>query len=184
MTKLCSNCKSPRRPVKRGRFCRRCSYWHSKAERLRREIRLLSDTVKRSKPRHFSSLKYRLRKAVRVLEEYRWREVGRTAEVVASKRIRSLIYALVAAARTSADEVDVARIVDLPAPSRKVLHDIILSMVENLPTKCPVLHMNLIPRKGAYYSGGWLDWMNEYWLLASQQREALDKTCLESEPPA
>jgi len=180
MMRHCHNCKSTVRPIKRSGFCSRCLYWHTKAERLRRLIHSPAQVEKNGRGTNAASLKYRLRAAVRVLEELRWRETGRAKDCVDSYRIRSLIYALADKSRTSVDEASVAKIQDLPIRSRRVLHDIVLSMVENLPTRRPVLRRERGPLRPSLHDGGWIEWGREYWLLTSSERQELDRACLDA----
>src|SRR5258708_5393357 len=103
-TRRCHVCQAELGPERRGRCCARCTYWRSKAEALRIAIRTLPEEEKQKGGFEVALLRYRLRVATRVLQEFRWRESGRSAQDVHANRLRGVVYALAAACRSSVDE--------------------------------------------------------------------------------
>jgi hypothetical protein len=173
----CENCGSDPKRKRRGRFCSRCHYWHSRAKNLRDAILAMSES-ERSRGTPSALFKYRLRIALRVLEELRWRETGRIAPIVESSRIHSLGLTVAAACRSEVDESTLIELDRLSVRGRKSVHDMLLSIVSRLPLRRPALHLTGRAPRMLSFDGGWGDWASEYWTLSESERKANDDSCL------
>jgi hypothetical protein len=173
----CANCGSHSR-ARRGAHCVKCSYWSSKVEKLRREIRGFSAEEKNARTLRFTLSWHRLRVALTVLEEYRWREDGRSADAVERDRIRCLIYTLMAASRSTAGEPVLRQLDRMSNRARKAMHEVVLSMVESLPYRRPALHLDAPHPSRRHFDGGWLKWGSHYWSLSRDEMDKFDRICL------
>lgn len=173
----CANCGS-RVKARRGRFCVRCSHWQSKLQKLRRELRGVSAEERNARSLRFTLSSYRLRVTLRILDEYRWREAGRTADVVDRDRLRSLTYTLMAASRTTVSELALRNLDRISNRDRKAMYEVVLSMVESLPYRYPALHLDSPYPRGGHFDGGWREWGRKYWLLNREEMDKLDRECL------
>jgi len=179
MSRTCSNCGVDLPSKRRLPFCLRCSKWQKKVTELRGKVQLIPEGQIRHGSNAQVSHWYGLRVALRVLEEFRWREEGRRAREVEVARVRSLLFALAAAYRIPVDDALSMALESYSAAARKGVHDLLLLMLERLPTAKPVLHMDRRPQKGHHYNnGGWTDWGTEYWRLSFDEQRRFDRHCL------
>lgn len=147
---VCLNCKSRRRGVQRAGFCSKCYYWHRKRVWAEHE---LSRDPKRSnlwRSRYISV-------PIRVLEEYAWREEQLQAEDVHPLALESMVRAVAVACRS---EIGLAlySLLALETPSsRKRWFMVLLEILENTPSRRPLLHTLRDGPKGSHRDG-WADW--------------------------
>jgi len=174
----CQNCGVDTKRKRLPGFCSRCSYWLAKVYLLQNEIRAIPEIEKQRRNSRFASRKYRLHKALKILDELQWRGQGGVSRGIDISRITGLLFSLAAAARTSVNDTAVRNLKTLSSRGRKVLHDVLLSMVEDLPFRHPVLHLDEKWPIGAQFDGGWIEWQKKYWLLSYAEREKLDQECM------
>lgn len=145
----CSNCHSERRGVQRAGFCRKCYYWHRKRIRLQRELEALSPGIR--SPRT-SSIRYGIRVASHVLEEYAWREHHRGKDDVSPFAVEALVYAVATECRSEVGFALHSRLAAQTPQARRCIFSILLAIVENIPCSRPRLNTLSPPHKGSFPS--------------------------------
>lgn len=100
------------------------------------------------RPRTPGAIDYRLKVAKRVLEEYQWREQNLQREDVNPLAIEALAYTVAAECRSEVEFPLCSSLAELKPDSRKVLFEILLTIVENIPARKPRLHTLNPPRRG------------------------------------
>jgi hypothetical protein len=145
----CRNCASRRRSIKAQGFCAKCYYWERKIEKSSAKLESL-----RSHPENVGgrSFTFEIREAKRVLEELRWREAGLIADTVDVERLDSLVRTLARCCRSECAPNAHTLIERLSPKIRRQVYEVLLPIVENLPTRRPRLH-----------TGSWVAWASEYW---------------------
>jgi hypothetical protein len=108
-------------------------------------------------------LLFRKRVAIKVLDELKWREEGLETKAVDADRLEALVCALARDCRSKVSENISVLIGNISPKSRRQIYEVLLTVVENFPSRRPNLHSSAHPMKGAYYGGGWIDWHNAHW---------------------
>jgi len=137
----CQNCHSPRRPIKARGLCAVCFTWQRRIDRhVARVERAKSDPGKYYLKYDASSLPLRIDKAKRVLEEFRWREEGLLTDSTDYARLEDLVRILADSCRPELD-VSTYRLMERMSPqSRRLMYEVLLAVVENIPKLDPILH--------------------------------------------
>src|SRR5260370_3800014 len=150
MADTCRNCHSRRRSIKTRDLCSKCHYWQGRVEDCSAKlefVRAQPEDLRKYRPQLLFS---RMRKARRVLEELRWREEGLHADKVDAQRLEALVCALARDCR-SAVAASTSTLVEKVSPkSRRQMYEVLLTIVENCPSRWPNLHSLERPIKGAY----------------------------------
>ncbi|HWV99162.1 MAG TPA: hypothetical protein VNZ64_05655 [Candidatus Acidoferrum sp.] len=102
-----------------------------------------------------------MRVAERVLAELRWREEGLLQKNVEPERLTALIHSLARDCRSQAPDSTLALVSTMSGLSRRKMYQVVLAIVEDLPTRLPSLHTIERLPKGGCYNGGWPDWHRE-----------------------
>jgi hypothetical protein len=103
-----------------------------------------------------------MRTAKRVLEELQWREEGLLTDKVDAQRLEVLVCALARDCRSTVAANTSALVEKVSPKSRRQMYEVLLTIVENVPSRRPNLHSLERPIKGAYRYGGWSEWSEEY----------------------
>jgi hypothetical protein len=98
-----------------------------------------------------------------VLEELRWREVGLVASATDAEYLESLVCILASACSSELAFNTGILIEQMPPKSRRKIYEVLLSIVENIPSDWPKLHFIQYPQKGNHGKGneGWWGWIRE-----------------------
>lgn len=148
--KDCKNCHSLRRSIKAKGLCSICYLWQRRVDlyvsRINRAIR---DPRKYYVKYDASSLPLRVAMAKRVLEEFRWREAGLLADTTDSWRLESLVCIMIERCRSKPDVTTLRFIGRMTPQSRRLMYEVLLNAVENIPTRDPIIH------------DGWSYWFRE-----------------------
>lgn len=101
--------------------------------------------------------------AKRVLEELRWREEGLSASTTDSWDVEALICILASVCRSEMAFNTHSLIEQMSSKSRRKIYEVLLAVVENIPSDWPKLHFIQYPKKRAYGNGneGWWEWIRE-----------------------
>ena len=153
----CSNCKTRRRPIQRGGMCSKCRYWHEKMMSIKREC---LSSLPKNRASHSALLRYRMREAKRVLEEYAWREYWLHALDPDAACVESLVYAIAGECRSEIGFAIHSWLSAQTAEARRLFFAILLAIVENIPARRPRLHTLTPPCRGNYCDP-WSDWALE-----------------------
>lgn len=154
----CTNCQSRRREVYRKGFCTKCYYWHRKSTRLQQDLDALPPTAS---PSGTAIVRYRLRVAKRILEEYAWREHQLNSNDVHPLAVEALVYAVAAECRSEVGFALHALFAAQTPQARKCFFMVLLAIVENTPSNYPRLHTLTPPRKG-WPTDAWMEWQMDY----------------------
>jgi hypothetical protein len=149
----CANCGSKTVPACKRGVCRKCSYWCAK-------LKILERTVSSAEGTHDSisrNNQTEIRRVRRVLAEYAWREAHRSAPDVHPLAVESMVYAIARECRSEVGFPICSDLADLSPRARKTIFEILLAIVENIPSKSPRLHTLTPPERGHYHFP-WLDW--------------------------
>lgn len=146
----CQNCHSPRRPIKECSLCEPCFTWQRRIDRYVAKMeRAMRDPGAYYVKYDAQSLPLRIDMAKRSLEEFRWREKGLQTDSTDEYHVEALVNILAQVSRSSFP-LDTNRLIYKMTPqSRRLIYEILLAVVENIPARDPILH------------DGWGRWFHE-----------------------
>ena len=107
----------------------------------------------------YSPLKIAIAK--RVLEELRWREEGLLTNSTDSWHLEELVCTLAGACRSELAFNTGILIEQMSPKSRRKIYEVLLTIVENIPSSLPKLHTLQYPKKGSHDNDGWSSWFLE-----------------------
>src|SRR5260370_27390180 len=161
MADTCRNCHSRRRSIKTRDLCSKCHYWQGRVEDCSAKlefVRAHPEDLRKYRPGLLFS---RMRKARRVLEELQWREEGLLTDKVDAQRLEALLCGLARDCRSTVAANTSALVEKVSPKSRRQIYEVLLTIVENFPSRRPNLHSLERPIKVAYRYGGWSEWSEE-----------------------
>jgi hypothetical protein len=160
--KSCKSCGTTRRPIKGRLLCNKCYYWDGQLKFYECKLAELRTDPSKFESFHPVSVISRIRTSKRVLDELKWRESGLTESENSSDHIRCIIYALARYSNSIVGPFAHYDLESLSPESRGLMYRILLELVENLPTRLPVLHTHNLPEKRRIGDDGWWGWYHEY----------------------
>ena len=128
----CVNCQSPRYSAHSCGYCKKCVHWA--------RVVLVS---KGANGVDFSSTRLRLKgkRAQSFLNEYKWRERPFVDGYVDSLQIESALTTLAVACRSKVPYPTHAFFTGISDESRLVLYEVLLGIIERIPSRHPVRHI-------------------------------------------
>lgn len=160
----CQNCHSPRRSIRAQGLCSPCFTWQRRLNNFSAKLeRVRNDPGKYFTKYDPKTLFGNIRTAKRVLEELRWREEGLLSSATDSEYLEGLICILTSVCRSEMAFLTHSLVEQMEAKSRCKIYEVLLAIVENIPSREPKLHFNQYLKKGAYGNGdeGWWAWISE-----------------------
>lgn len=160
--KSCKSCGTIRRPIKRVALCSKCYYWDIKLTENKRKLEALKADPFQFERYHPISVISEIRTATRVLEELKWREDGLIESENSSEHLRCILFALASYSNSVVGDFAVYALEEMTPESRGIIYRLLLTLVENLPTRLPVLSSWNLPEKRTGRHDGWMEWNHTY----------------------
>jgi hypothetical protein len=158
----CKNCHSPRRQLKALGFCSLCYRWQHRIKNYLAELELVrSDPAKYYRRSRVGELTLGMAVARRVLEELRWRETRLLENRADTEDLETLISTLARSCRSELATNTRELIEQMSGHSRRLMFEILLCVIENIPSRWPKLHYTGQPKKGWGGEDGWSMWFRE-----------------------
>lgn len=164
----CQNCDSPRRPVKARGLCSVCLSWQKRIDKYYKKL----EQAKNNPQRYYQdarTLPLQIEMAKRVLKEFRWRENGLRTDSTDEWHVEALVNILAQVSRSNFPCNTNHLIQRVPPQSRRLIYEILLAIVENIPALYPPINE------------GWARWRSDYYLApSSKEKLELEKAHLDS----
>lgn len=158
----CELCGTRKRAIRCRELCGKCYYWQRKLEKCEARLDYLEKHPEDCQLGSVTGLVSKIAKCQRVINELKWREDCLRKKTLDAKSLESLICAVARDCRSEMCTYAANILRDIPARSRRLIFEVLLSIVENLPSRLPSLHELNYPTAGSYYQHGWLDWQKEF----------------------
>jgi hypothetical protein len=141
-------------------LCSACLTWRRRLDNYSAKLEQVHNNPDKYDARW---LDWKISEARRVLEELRWREEGLLRNVVDGYEVESLLCILTSVCRSELAFNTHSLIEQMSGKSRRKMYEILLAIVENIPSDLPKLHFIQYLKKGAYGKGneGWSEWIRE-----------------------
>lgn len=143
----CLSCLTNRFGIKARGWCKRCYRWQRQLERDRRNLEVVRADPRQCRQYDPRRLLRRIRRAERVIEEYRWREETLLQDEVSMGRLRALIQQIARDARSAVDPLTLRRLEIADGKSRRAFFAALLPIVENWPHTHPSLRCNEVTER-------------------------------------
>lgn len=153
----CLSCLTDRFCIKARGWCKRCYRWQRQLEQDRNNLEAVRADPRKCCEHDPGRLLRRIRRAERVIEEYRWREETLLQDEVSVGRLRLLIQQIARDARSAVGLEISLQLETADGRSRRALFAALLPIVENWPHTHPSLRCNEVTQRRLYYYGGWSD---------------------------
>ncbi len=164
----CQNCNSPRRPVEGRGLCSVCLSWQRRIDRYSKKL----EQAKNDPQRYYwdaRTLPLQIEMAKRVLKEFRWREDGLRTDSTDDWHVEALINILAQVSRSKFPCNTNRLIPQMSSQSRRLIYEVLLAVVENIPTRDPIIN------------DGWGRWRSDYYLAPpSKEKLELEKAYFDS----
>jgi hypothetical protein len=158
----CQNCHSSRHYINARGLCRACERWQRRIDDCAAKLeRARCDPNKYYEKYDAPILPYRICVARRVLEELRWREEGLQTDTTDGWRLEALVCTLAQVCRSEVADNTEKLIETMSAESRRKIYEVLLLLVENIPTRVPILHISEYSKKRSCATEGWSIWHSE-----------------------